>query len=293
MPVCDNRSLELFLSHSPLHYILNVNNHKDGGPRSHEVRAALNALPIVRAFSMAAKMLRRGESEQTTTVGTNEGELSMKSLPPPLFCSKLFCSMVPTCMTSYLPNLGLDLGKAFVTQETAPMEVQKPVLGACHYMHKASISIRNLDSRFEPFGYIDRKYAYRLASPDKEHPNRRDKNEPLDASKTAIDFVLQQNTLNGNELGSLVLCEPPCFIDECSPKRKRPFVNHVTLELDGKPLVSPKGPPAQIEVGGQFCRVIAKSSVGPGQHRLVIATKEDGDVVAPNHVMISHLISFS
>ena len=156
-----------------------------------------------------------------------------------------------------------------------------PRLGACHYAQNPAFAIKNLNTRFAPLGYMDRKYAYRLAAGDWKKRGKKDDDQGVDASTTAIAFHMTGP-------GPVVLCEPPCFIDECSPKRKMPLVNHVTLELDGTVLSAPKGPPPQTEVGGRFCRMIAKS-VGAGEHTLRMTT----NVVFPDHVMFSQLVSFS
>lgn len=209
---------------------------------------------------------------------TNSKAFSIRDLPSPKYCSN-FCDMVPTCLSSYVPNIGRALGPAFLSNETFP--VSTPRIGACHFAQDPDFQIRNLDKRFAPLGWNDRKFAYRLAKHD---PNQKPKNKdksPLDAERTAIGF-------NTTHPGPLVLCEPPCFIDECSPKRMKPFVQHVTLELDGQVLPTPRAPPLQTEVGGMFCRIISKL-VPAGDHILRMST----EVVFPNHVMFSHLITFA
>lgn len=251
------------------------------------MRAALNALPIVRAFLQTAKILEHLAFEDHETVKTNEFShhqhaktTSMTTLPDPAFCSKNVCSHVPSCLTSYLPNLGGDLSKAIIANETSPVAI--PRLGACHYAHNPSFAVQNLNTRFAPLGYVDRKYALRLAADNGKPRGKKDNDQGVDASSTAIAF-----SMTGP--GQVVLCEPPCFItSECSPKRKMPLVNHVSMELDGRPLPVPNGAPSQIEVGGKFCRMIAKS-VGAGKHILRLTTS----AVYPDHVMFSHLVSFS
>ena len=157
-----------------------------------------------------------------------------------------------------------------------------PRLGACHYAHNPSFAIKNLNTRFKPLGYVDRKYALRLAADNGQPRGAKDNDQGFDASTTSIAF-------NMTGPGPVVLCEPPCFItSECSPKRKMPLVNHISMELDGVSLKSPKDAPAQTEVGGKFCRIIAKS-VDAGEHILRMTTT----AVYPDHVMFSQLVSFS
>ncbi|CAB9520514.1 expressed unknown protein [Seminavis robusta] len=263
-----------------------------GGTRSHALRAALNALPIVRAFQSAAKLLVARDCEdiedpdqQHKNPNTNSHAFTMNSLPEPKYCSKKFCTLKPTCLSTYVPNIGHKLGPAILSNETFPASM--PRLGACHYAHNPEFAVRNLNRRFGPLGWDDRKYAFRLAKEDPKEVEKKKKKKAKgeqvddeDASSTAIGFVTDGP-------GPLVLCEPPCFIDECSPKRKRPLVKHVTLNLDGTDLQTPNGPPPETEVGGMFCRVIAKQ-VPAGRHMLRIST----EAVAPDHVMFSHLISF-
>ena len=247
------------------------------------MRAALNALPVVRAFHAAAKLLKSRDYDDTTSssdepFSTNSEDFAISSLPSPDYCSK-FCDMVPTCLSSYVPNIGRSLGPAILSNETSP--VSMPRMGACHFANDPDFQVRNLDRRFGPLGWDDRKYAYRLAKEDITQVGKPKYKGPLDAERTAIAF-------NTTHPGPLVLCEPPCFIDECSPKRMRPFVKHVTLELDGQVLPTPKGPPSETEVGGMFCRVISKG-VPAGDHILRMST----EVVFPDHVMFSHLVYFA
>jgi hypothetical protein len=200
---------------------------------------------------------------------------SMSALPDPEFCNPIFCSVAPHCMTSYVPNLGMDLGDAIVTREN---EV-RPRKGASHFADDPAFQIRNLDTRFAPLGYIDRKFAYRLAVNDDKKKKRKKEEDTPDASEVSIAFSMVGE-------GPLVLCEPPCFIDECSKHRMRPLGDYVTLELDGRNL-DKKNLPKALEVGGPFCTVIS-ASVPKGKHILRISTS----VVSPEHVMISHLIPF-
>lgn len=260
---------------------------EDGGPRSHALRAALNALPIVRAFRQAAALLENREREEQGTSklkkssnGQYSGALSMDILPDPAYCSKTVCGLVPSCLTSYLPSLSGELSNAIVNNKTSPGPV--PRLGACHYAHNPIFAVKNLNTRFAPLGYVDRKYALRLAADNGKPKGKHDNDQGFDASTTAIAF-------NMTGTGPVVLCEPPCFItSECSPKRKMPLVNHISMELDGAILTTPKGAPAQTEVGGKFCRIIA-SSVDAGEHILRMTTS----AIYPDHVMFSQLVSFS
>jgi len=98
-----------------------------------------------------------------------------------------------------------------------------PRLGASHCVNNPSVQLNDLEKRFAPLGHKDRKFAYRLAA---EKGNKKKKE---DASTTAIAF-----TAKGN--GPLVVCEPPCFLDECSKNRKMPLLDYATLWLDRKGL---------------------------------------------------------
>ena len=248
----------------------------DGGKRSHQFRAELNALPIVRSLQSAARILSLNPSELKSD-SNMRALVETKSLPPPEFCSEKFCSLVPTCITSYVPNLGLDLGAAIVPELTSPVDM--PRKGASHFADDPEHQIQNLDLRLSPLGYIDRKFAYHLSAQGGKKQTQ--KTEHWDASTTAVSF-----SMTGP--GPIVLCEPPCFIDACSKNRKRPLVNFATLELDGVKLELPKHPPSVVEVGGPFCKVIVTSAEA-GNHSLRITTK----VAAPEHVMFSHVITFS
>jgi hypothetical protein len=254
-----------------------------GGTRSHELRGALNALPIVRALRHATEALLSGTSVTTKAQNRDLTKVAARelpsSLPTPEFCSKKFCSRFPTCATSYIPNRGLQLSKSILTEDA-----RMPLMGASHFANRAVVQVNDLERRFAPLGYIDRKYAYRLArEPDDEHKKKK-KYDEIDVSTAAVKF-----TAGGNN-GPLVLCEPPCFIDECSKKRKMPLNDYITLELDGNiiSLSKSKQNPWGVEAGGKFCTVIA-SSIAKGDHVLRITT----NVTTPDHVMFSHLISFS
>ena len=256
---------------------------EDGGRRSHALRGALNALPILRALRDAARALQRDPHNNilTTEGAVNNPQRSLGSssirstLPSPEFCSATFCGLAPNCMTAFVPNLGPDLGNAIVTDDKEP----KPRKGASHFLDDPIKQIRNLDVRMAPLGYIDRKYGYRLSVNDAKKKHKK-KEEDLDAATTTIAF-----SMTGS--GPLVLCEPPCFIDSCSKNRKMPFVDYVTFELDGERLEKHKLPQA-VEVGGPFCKVIA-GSVSKGDHTLRLSTT----VVSPEHIMFSAVISFS
>ena len=195
---------------------------------------------------------------------------------PPEFCAKVFCGLTPTCFTSYVPNFGLDLGAAIVPEETSP--VSMPRKGASHFADDPDFQIENIDQRYSPLGYIDRKFAYHLSAEDTENKAQ---TKHMDASTTVVSFPMSGP-------GPVVLCEPPCFIDACSKHRMKPIVKYVTLELDGEKLEVPQYPPAVVEVGGPFCRVITPSAKA-GHHNLRITSR----VAAPEHVMFSHVITFS
>ena len=185
-----------------------------------------------------------------------------------------FCNVAPHCMSAFLPNLGLELGDFIVTSES---EI-RPRKGAAHFLDDPDTQIRNLDTRFGPLGYIDRKYAYRLSVKDdkKKHKNE----DTPDAATMRITFSM-------SGAGPLVVCEPPCFIDSCSKHRKMPMASFITLELDGQ-LLDTSHVPHAVEVGGPFCKVVS-GSVAAGDHILRISTS----VVNPDYVMISHIIPFS
>jgi len=150
-----------------------------------------------------------------------------------------------------------------------------PRLGASHYVNNPSVQLNDLEKRFAPLGYMDRKFAYRLAA------EKGNKKKTEDASTTAIAFTAKSN-------GPLVVCEPPCFIDECSKKRKMPLLDYATLWLDRKEKLVATGHPSAVEVAGKFCTVVAKF-IAKGDHILRITT----NVTNPEHVMFSHVISFS
>ena len=196
------------------------------------------------------------------------------SSAPPEFCSKEFCDLTPTCMTSYIPNLGPDLGAAIVSEATSPLNT--PRKGASHFADDPDFQIKNIDERFSPLGYIDRKFAYHLSAKGNSSGNGH-----IDASTTTLSFHMSGP-------GPIVLCEPPCFIDHCSKHRMRPLVKYVTIELDGDKIEVPHHPPSIVEVGGPFCRVVTTSAKA-GEHNLRITSL----VAAPEHVMFSHLVTFS
>jgi hypothetical protein len=181
----------------------------------------------------------------------------------------------PNCISAYIPNFGANLGSALLSNESSPAKM--PRMGASHFLDDPVKQVSNLDIRFGPLGYLDRKYAFRLSRANTNNKH----SENLDADTTAVAFMT-------NGTGPLVICEPPCFIDNCSKRRKMPLVEHVTLELDGKKLDLKKHLPSVVEVGGPFCTVIS-ASVGKGSHILRISTA----VADPDHVMFSHVIPFS
>ena len=159
---------------------------------------------------------------------------------------------------------------------------------AGHFADDPDFQLQNLEKQFAPLGYVDRKFAYRLAVDDGIPKmkvvggNITDEEEDHDAARVDISF-----STDGS--GPIVLCEPPCFSDVCSKQRKMPMVRHVILELDNVILEVPnKDLPVAAEVGGPYCKTIA-ASVPAGDHTLRIIT----DVKAPQHVMFSHLIAFS
>jgi hypothetical protein len=223
-----------------------------------------------------------------TEISSQQRAHLAKWLPPPAYCSETFCSRIPTCITSYLPNLGLDLKDAIKHNRDEGLSMNPmPRLGAAHFGDDPEWVVANLEKRFAPLGYIDRKYAYRLSvgSGTKRLRPGADPNvtgdlayEPEDASSVDIFF-----TTNG--VGSLVLCEPPC-LDHCSKQRKMPILKHVTLELDGNEIES-DDPRPPIEASGATCGVIAEN-VPMGEHILRISSMAK----YPNHVLFSHVISF-
>lgn len=247
-----------------------------GGTKSHMLRAQLNALSILRALRDAARALQRSSANKKNPQ-QERSLVSMSTLPDPEFCSAAFCSLEPKCMTSYVPNLGLHLGDAIVAHEN---EI-RPRKGASHFADDPAFQIRNLDIRFAPLGYVDRKFAYRLSVNDDNKKHRQKEADEPDASSVIFAF----STVGA---GPLVICEPPCFIDSCSKNRKMPIVDHITLELDGQPVDNKAKIPQPAEVGGPFCKVVS-ASVPAGEHTLRIFTS----VVSPAHVMISHVIPFS
>lgn len=323
-----------------------------GGLRSHELRGELNALPIVRSFRFAAAMLaapnggddnvvQLGDEGAVAAVATSRSRaLAIKLLPPPKHCNEAFCTKVPTCMTSYLPNLGPSLSSAIVlnkgsdedlaqdlaedltqdlvvedlaiptndtnvtidtvflgndtaiaANDTVPPAADTvppaviPRMGAAHFADNPEFAVANLEKRFAPLGYVDRKYGYRLTE-DKPTPIVIDGNatgefEPTDSPTAEIAFVMEGE-------GPVVLCEPPCFMDRCSQMRRMPLIPHITMQLDGEPLeVSPELPHAT-EANGPFCKTVA-DNVQPGKHtlKLTAITK------APHYTMFSHVITFS
>jgi len=268
---------------------------KYGGKRSHELRGELNALPIARALQTAAAILASPNglkellvaSEEVLTTSANRA-LSANSLPPPEHCNEMFCSVYPTCMTSYFPNLGPDLMSTIVTNNETFPPMAMPRKGAAHFADDPEFQLQNLEKQFAPLGYEDRKFAYRLAVDDgiakmkMVGGNMTDEEEEEDVARSDILF-----STTGS--GPLVLCEPPCLAGVCSKQRKMPLIKFVTLELDGVALETPVDlPVVAIEVGGPFCKTIA-ASVPEGDHTLRIFTS----VQAPFHVMFSGLIAFS
>lgn len=288
-----------------------------GGVRSHVLRGELNALAIVRAFRDAATMAldsdsspkiekeQSATSRETIEQGKRDGGQKVQDLKPK-FCSKEFCNRVPTCMTSYEPNLGLKLGEALVETEVAlgsGGSKQIPLKGAAHYANKASFQVKDIDRRAVPFGYIDRKYAYHLAVPGNadKRKKKRQKNkdeEEEEVPSATISFTVPKHEKVNNKGGGglVVLCEPPCYIDSCTKRQKKPLLDYVTLELDGNDITRSneskqrkgKRIPSAVEVGGKFCSVIAKS-IPAGDHLLRIST----NVTYPDYVMFSHLITFT
>jgi hypothetical protein len=232
------------------------------------------------------------ESKETEVSSKNRALLG-KWLPPPAYCSATFCSRNPTCVTSYLPNLGLDLKDAIKhnrNEENASLPINPmPRLGAAHFADDPEFAVQNLEKRFAPLGYIDRKYAYRLSAGSGTKrlrpgaiPNVTKEElayEPEDASSADITFTT-------NSVGPLVLCEPPCFGDNCSKRRKMPILKHVALHLDGEEIES-DDPRPPMEVGGAMCGVIAEE-VSAGDHILRITTMAR----YPYHILFSHVISF-
>mmetsp|Transcript_23913 Transcript_23913/g.41983 ORF Transcript_23913/g.41983 Transcript_23913/m.41983 type:complete len:227 (-) Transcript_23913:27-707(-) len=225
-------------------------------------------------FLISSSALQEAKTK-SIDIHTTSTKSLIDSLPPPKYCSELFCNKIPTCITSYIPNPGVDLGSAIISNTSSPISM--PRLGASHYANNPSFQIKNLENRFAPLGYRDRKFAYRLAY----EPTNKKKKE--DASTATMAFTMIES-------GPVVVCEPPCFIDECPPKRKMPLIDHVTLVLDGTQILDPSFGriSSPIEVGGKFCNVVSKS-VAKGYHTLQIST----NVTAPEHVMFSHVITFS
>lgn len=211
--------------------------------------------------------------------------LSLKSLPPPKYCSEAFCSAVPTCRTSYLPNLGENLVNVMLSNNDTFPPASIPRMGAAHFADNPEWAVDNLEKRFAPFGYVDRKYAYRLTegkpTPIIVDGNATGEFEPEDSSTADIAFTMEGE-------GPVVLCEPPCFMGICSKMRRMPLVTHATMELDGEKLELTPDLPTAVEAGGPFCKTIA-DHVKPGEHilRLTALTK------APHYTMFSHLITFS
>jgi hypothetical protein len=211
--------------------------------------------------------------------------LSLKSLPPPKYCNEIFCNAFPTCMTSYVPNLGKSLSSVMLqNNETFPPE-SIPRMGAAHFADNPEWAVENWEKRDAPFGYVDRKYAYRLTenvpTPIWVDGNKTDEFEPSDSATADISFIMHGE-------GPVVLCEPPCFMGICSKMRRMPMVTHVNMELDGEKLELTPDLPTSIETSGPFCRTVA-NKVPPGEHilRLTAITK------APHYSMFSHLITFS
>ncbi|CAB9509029.1 expressed unknown protein [Seminavis robusta] len=272
-----------------------------GGTRSHELRGELNALPIVRALRSAAGILSSptGIEDMMLEIQSSEKQskqraLSLKSLPPPTFCSEVFCNRIPNCITSYLPNLGLELKDAIQHSEEgdntfAPADPM-PRLGGAHFADDPEWAVDNLEKRNLPLGYTDRKHAYRLSLGDGTKRLRPGANknateeeleyEPEDAATASVAF-----TSNGN--GPVVLCEPPCFIDSCAKRRRMPMFQHVILELDGQQLEVPSIQKPPVEVSGALCKIIA-DEVSEGSHVLRITTMTK----YPFHVLFSHVIAF-
>lgn len=212
--------------------------------------------------------------------------LSLKSLPPPKYCAEAFCNAFPTCMTSYLPNLGQSLSNVLLSNNGTYPPATIPRMGAAHFADNPEWAVDNLEKRDAPLGYADRKYAYRLTEPGQPIPivvdgNVTEEFEPEDSATSDIAFVM-----NGE--GTLVLCEPPCFMGICSKMRRMPLVTHVTMELDGEKLELTPDLPSAVEANGPFCKTIA-TNVTTGDHilRLTAITK------APHYTMFSHLITFS
>jgi hypothetical protein len=112
---------------------------------------------------------------------------------------------------------------------------------------------------------LDIKFGYRLANGKEDSP--------------AVEIAFQSTSG-----GPLVVCEPPCFVDECPSKRKIPLLQNATITIDTmevKPLDK------QFPEVGKFCAVL-QEAVSVGDHILRISTS----VVAPEFAMVSHVISF-
>jgi hypothetical protein len=189
---------------------------------------------------------------------------SPPTLPTPLYCSPAFCNKKPQCVTSYEPNLGRKLGAQLI-ETKSPGSRLLPRLGISHYTNNPAFALNDIEERSAPLGYIDRKFGYRL-SLGKE-----------DASTALIAFTSETG-------GPLILCEPPCFVDECPPKRMMPLTDHVIIQVDGQ-VVSKRGR-ASVEVG-RFC-VNVMDTLPPGEHRLLLTT----NLTSREFVMFSHVISF-
>lgn len=262
-----------------------------GGKKSHVLRGELNALPILRSFQFAASKLASPDGSKDLAITdeemavANSRSLSLKSLPAPKYCHETYCSAVPTCMTTYQPNLGLSLSSSLLSNNNTFPPATIPRMGASHFADNPEFAVENLEKRDAPLGYVDRKFAYRLTEPVPTpiyvNGSKTDEFEPEDSATADISFFM-----NGE--GPVVLCEPPCFMDRCPQMRRMPLVTHVTMELDGNALELPQDLPTALEAGGPFCKTIAEK-VQPGEHilRLTANTK------APHFSMFSHLIAFS
>ena len=214
---------------------------------------------ITRAFHDAVELLLSSAHEVNVEISPE--------LPPPIHCLPSFCDRVPACITSYEPNLGLKLSDHLVSGVSPQSdETTATQLSIAHHWGDPKLALNDIESRFVPLGYIDRKFGYRLSVAENDSP------------VVAISFESRG--------GPLVLCEPPCFVDECPSKRNMPLIDYVTLELDGTGLPDIKNRQPSIEVG-HFCALVAEK-VSVGKHLLRLMTNTTG----PNFVMFSHLISF-
>ncbi len=207
------------------------------------------------------------------------------TLPVSNHCSAIFCNKIPLCITSYEPNLGLRLqDHLHLPAKSVSGNDSHIRLGTAHYGNNPDFQLKDVENRYAPLGYMDRKFGYVLKG-------RKDKTRikaVMEDDNTGLPFVDISFQSKGD--GSpLILCEPPCFIDQCPTKRVMPIIQNVTISIDEREVVYGKEYEqlSRLPEIGKYCYLIQRD-VAKGNHILRIAT----DIKDPYFVMFSHVISF-